>query len=100
MKTNRSKNPWQAKIYIDGKQKYCGSFKTEIAAAKRVNSIRKKHGMKLKNPELSEEENFTWPLTPKKVNIFLYIFCNVWLCNLCFFYLFINLPWLQVTVLD
>ena len=49
---------------IDGKQTNCGLFKTEIAAAKRVNSICKKHGMKLKNPELSdeeEEENFTLP---------------------------------------
>ena len=62
-------------MYIGGKQTYCGSFKTEIEAAKRVNSIRKKHGMKLKNPELSdEEENFTLPLASKKVNIFLYIF--------------------------
>ena len=57
---------------IDGKTKSFGSFKTEIAAAKRINSVCKKHGMKLKNPELSdeEEENFDWPLTPKKVNVF------------------------------
>ena len=73
-KTISSKNPWNAKIKNEGKQRHWGSFKTEIATAKRVNAICRKNGMKLKNQELSDKENFTWPLTPKKVNILLYIF--------------------------
>jgi hypothetical protein len=67
-------------MHIDVKTKNFGSFKTEIAAAKRINSVCKKHGMKLKNPELSdeEEENFTQSLNPKEVNIFPSIFfCNI-----------------------
>ena len=89
-KTSSCKNPWQASIYTGGKSKHCGSFKTEIEAAKRVNSICKKYGMKLKNAELSdEEENFTWPLPPKKVNIFLYIFFFATL-QFRFFFLFIQ----------
>ena len=69
-----SKNPWQARLRIDGKQQHLGRFKTEIEAAKCVNFLCKKHNMELKNPELSdEEENFTCPL-PSKVAIFLSLF--------------------------
>ena len=61
---------------IHGKQKHLGRFKTEIEAAKCVNFVCKKHDMELKNPELSDEETetFTWPLLPKKVASFLYVF--------------------------
>ena len=61
---------------IDGKQQYLGSFETEIEAAKFVNFVCKKESIKIKNPEISDEETemFTWPLPPKKVAIFLYIF--------------------------
>ena len=58
---------------IDGTQQHLGSFKTEIEAAKCVNFVCEKHDMKIKNPGLSDEETgtFTWPLPPKKVEIFL-----------------------------
>ena len=62
-----------AQLYFDGKQKFLGNFKTEIEAAKCVNFVCKKHDMKIKNSELSdEEENYTWP-PAKKVAIFLYL---------------------------
>ena len=53
-----------------------GNFKTETKAAKFVNFVCKKEAIKLKNPELLEEEDetFTWPLNQKKVAIFLYAF--------------------------
>ena len=68
-----TKRPWRAKLHIDGKQQYLGCFKTEIEAAKCVNFVCKKESMKIKNPELSDEETetFTWPLPPRKVAIFL-----------------------------
>jgi hypothetical protein len=50
-----------------------GCFKTEIEAAKCVNFVCKKESIKIKNPELSDEETetFTWPLHSKKVTNFL-----------------------------
>ena len=57
---------------IHGKKKYLGCFKTKIEAAKCVNFVCKKHDMKIKNPQLSDEETgtFNWPLPSKKVAIF------------------------------
>ena len=59
-------------ICIDGEQQYLGCFKTEIEAAKCVNFVCKKESIKIKNPELSDEETetFTWPLSQRKVAIF------------------------------
>jgi hypothetical protein len=73
---NTSKKIWQATLRIDDKQQHLGYFKTEIEAAKFVNFVCKKESMQIKNPELSDEETetFAWPLSPKKVAIFLYIF--------------------------
>ena len=61
---------------IDYKQHHLGYFKTDIEAAKFVNFVCKKESMQIKNPELSDEETetFTWPLPPRKVAIFLYLF--------------------------
>ena len=76
-KTNSSKKKqWLATLYIGNKQKHLGYFKTEIEAAKFVNFVCKKESMKIKNPELSDEETetFIWPLLPQKVAIFLWIF--------------------------
>jgi hypothetical protein len=82
-----SKNPWQAKVRINGKLQHLGCFKTEIEAAKCVNCVCKKHNcMELKNPELSdEEENFTWCLPAKNVAIFLYVFFLVLIVCVLFF---------------
>jgi hypothetical protein len=79
IKDKTSKKSWRAKLRIDGKEKHLGCFKTEIAAAKFVNFVCKKESMKIKNPELSDEdtETFTWPLPSKKVAIFLYIFFSI-----------------------
>jgi hypothetical protein len=54
-----------------------GCFKTEMEAAKFVNFVCKKESMKIKNPELSDEETktFTWP--PQKVTIFVYNFIHI-----------------------
>ena len=72
----RSKKPWQGNLSIGNKTQHLGCFKTEIEAAKFVNFVCKKESMKIKNPELSDEETetFTWPLPPKKVAIVLYNF--------------------------
>ena len=74
--SGNEKKTWLAKLNIRNKEKYLGYFKTEIEAAKFVNFVCKKESIKIKNPELSDEETemFTWPLPPKKVAIFLYIF--------------------------
>ena len=70
-KTSRNKQ-WQATLSIGKKKQYLGCFKTEIAAAKCVNFVCKKESMKIKNPELSDEEpeTFIWPLPSRKVAIF------------------------------
>ena len=70
------KNPWLAKLNIRNKTQRLGYFETEIEAAKFVNFVCKKESIKIKNQEISDEETetFTWPLPPKKVAIFLYIF--------------------------
>ena len=63
---------WQASLSVGNKSQYLGYFKTEIEAAKCVNFVCKKESMKIKNPELSDEETetFTWPLRQKKVASF------------------------------
>ena len=74
-----SKKPWQARISIGGELKYLGNFKTEIETAKCVNFVCKKESIKIKNPELSDEETetFTWPLPSKTVARFLYVFVGI-----------------------
>jgi hypothetical protein len=69
---------------------YLGCFETEMEAAKFVNFVCKKESMKLKNPELSDEETetFTWPLPSKKVASFLYI-C-IFIDGLRFIFVFIK----------
>ena len=66
-------------LHIDGKQQHLGCFKTEIEAAKCVNFVCKKESIKIKNPELSDEETetFTWPLPSKTVARFLYVFVGI-----------------------
>ena len=53
-----------------------------------MNFVCKKESMKIKNPELSDEETetFTWPLLPKKVTSFLPVFfLALMVCTLSFF---------------
>ena len=75
-------------MWIDGKQQHLGYFKSEIKAAKFVNFVCKKESMKIKNPELSDEETemFTWPLTPKKVaKFFIHDYLHSWFTLNLFF---------------
>jgi hypothetical protein len=55
-RNSKRKTPWHARISIDRKLTHLGYFKTEIAAAKHINLVCKKIGMKLKNPGISEEK--------------------------------------------
>ena len=88
-KSNSSgKKQWQSWLIIGDKKQHLGYFKTEIEAAKFVNFVCKKESMKIKNPELSDEETetFTWPLLPKKVALFLYlVFFALVVCTSSFF---------------
>jgi hypothetical protein len=68
--SGNEKKTWLAQMHIHGKQQHLGYFTTEIEAAKFVNFVCKKESMKIKNPDLSDEETetFTWPT--KKVAMF------------------------------
>jgi hypothetical protein len=71
-----------------------GYFNTEIEAAKFVNFVCKKESMKIRNPQLSEEETetFTWPSRRRKVAIFLYTFLFALMAStLVFFHQLINI---------
>jgi hypothetical protein len=52
---SRFKNLWIAYLPINSELKFLGEWKTEKAAALRVNSKCKEHGMELKNPQLSDD---------------------------------------------
>ena len=52
----RKSKKWKEVMHIDGEQQYLGCFKTEIKAAKFVNFVCKKESIKIKNPEISDEE--------------------------------------------
>jgi hypothetical protein len=55
---NKAAKRWYALICRKGqKQKYGGSFKDELDAAKRVNQLCKELGISLQNPEISEIPN-------------------------------------------
>jgi hypothetical protein len=78
-KLNTSKKkPWLANLNIGNRTQHLGYFTTEIEAAKFVNFVCKKESMKIKNPDLSDDETetFTWPLPSKKVAMFYtFFFC-------------------------
>ena len=54
MKDNRSK-PWVAKIAIDGKTQYLGTYATEEEAARAFDAKAAKHGRKLNFPDEWED---------------------------------------------